>query len=107
MISEEYIVTSALCFQGIKRGNLHDNIQNLRCGVRSSRVYLKPIKVIEDSGWNDLSQYIAVIRIEKIKYSTVIRPACVLNEEELLMDSELTVVGTGETRKPFQNKDTN
>ena len=99
LISKEYIVTAAHCFDGAGQGNIHKRIVDLKCGAKNSRVLLNATKVIKHPGWNKLAHDIAVIKIQNITYSTIIRPACVMNQEELLLNNKLIVVGRGHTRK--------
>ena len=107
MISHEYVVTAAHCFEKVTHGKIHEKIKNLTCGAKYNRNLLNPIHIIKHPKWNGSTHDIAVIHIHKIKYSLGIRPACVISKEELLMDSKLTVVGTGKTRKSFLNKNVN
>ena len=102
MISHEYVVTAAHCFDKVEHGNLHENIINFKCGTKHNKTLQTPVNVIKNRRWDSLDHNVAVIQIQKITYSTVIRPACVMSREELLLDSELIVVGTGSTRKLFR-----
>ncbi|KAE9546900.1 hypothetical protein FO519_009888, partial [Halicephalobus sp. NKZ332] len=97
LISHEYVVTAASCFSNIKHSSPHQNVMNLKCGAINGRVPLNATKIIKRPGWDNFAHGIAVIEIQKTKYSTVIRPACVISREDLLEDSVVTVVGTGET----------
>ena len=107
MISHEYVVTAAHCFEKVTHGKIHEKIKNLTCGAKYNRNLLNPIHIIKHPRWQYSAHDVAVIHIHKIKYSLGIRPACVISKEELLMDSKLTVVGTGKTRKSFLNKNVN
>ena len=102
LISEEYVITAAHCFTKLEKGDIHKKVVDLKCGANNNRSLLNAIKVIENPKWQNSAHDIAVIQIQKITYSTVIRPACVMSREELLLDSELIVVGTGSTRKLFR-----
>ena len=101
LISREYIVTAAHCFNDAGWDNIHKNVINLKCGARGGRVPLNAIKVTKHPSWSNVTHDIAVIQIQKVAYSTTIRPACVISREEWLMYSNLTIIGTGNTRKYF------
>ena len=96
MISHEYIVTAAHCFDKAEHGKIHEKIVNLKCGTRNNKIHLTPIHIVNHPEWDESTHDIAVIQINKVEYSTTLRPACVISREELLRDSKLTVVGTGE-----------
>ncbi|KAE9550837.1 hypothetical protein FO519_005965, partial [Halicephalobus sp. NKZ332] len=101
LISHEYVVTAASCFSNIKHSSPHQNVMNLKCGAVNGRVPLNATKIIKRPGWDKFAHDIAVIEIQKIEYSTVIRPVCIMSREDLLLDSKLIVVGTGELHFSF------
>uniref|UniRef100_A0AC34GJ37 Peptidase S1 domain-containing protein n=1 Tax=Panagrolaimus sp. ES5 TaxID=591445 RepID=A0AC34GJ37_9BILA len=95
LISSEYILTAAHCFDEVKYP-LHERFIKLRCGSVGNMIDVKALKVIKHSVFADTDMHdLALIKIKEVKYTEYLRPVCLISYEKILENSPVTVVGSG------------
>ena len=95
LISSEYILTAAHCFDDSKISQ-HKRFIRLQCGSVGNMVNVKPEKVIKNEVFSDTQMHdLALIKIKPIQYTKFLRPVCLTSYEQILENSPVTVIGSG------------